>query len=121
MADESLLILVAVDVAVFVALGAGLVARRRISVPRIEDPIRAFALLEESVKTSFPELGEGFTWREAVSRAIKARIEADWSEIVSELEKYEAYKYGGAGPPAGSMTGVVNLAAILRARGEIHA
>lgn len=106
-----------INVALLLGLAAGVVMNRRPLLPKVDDPEVAFGLLESSVKRAFPDLKDSFTWREAVGRARRAGAAVDWSKIMSELEEYEAYKYGGKEKPAVGVAEVVRLALALRIGG----
>jgi hypothetical protein len=58
------------------------------------DPAIAFGLLEKSLKNAFPDLPEGFTWREALDRLGKAGLVMDWPEMSAALRQYEGWRYG---------------------------
>ena len=113
------LIVLALDGAVYAILMLGIVASRRVSLPRVDDPNVAFGLLEKSVMRAYPDLKDGFTWREALARikGIDARI--DWPNVMATLAEYEAYKYGNGDRPAGSLSEVVRLALKIRMKDRI--
>ncbi len=69
---------------------------RRARRTRVKDISEAFAILEKSLHNAFPDLPEGFTWKEVVSRLKSLGItKLDWWEIENTLKKYEAFRYGG--------------------------
>jgi hypothetical protein len=57
----------------------------------------AFAFFENSYKQTFPEDQDGFTWREAVSKAARM-VELknmEWDKVQKSLRDYEIYRYSG--------------------------
>jgi len=110
----SLNLLVPVDILIYLSLILGVFeARRRAATPRVEDPVLAFALLEKSLLKAFPDLPAGFTLREALSLAERLRLKVDWGRVQLALERYEAFRYGGATLPEKVQEEVLRLAAIL--------
>ena len=102
----------------FLILGLTRIRRRNIrDVRNIED---AFALLEDCLSTSFPDLPEGFTWKEAIYRLKKLEMKADWQDVENALRKYEAYRYGGIRNSDIHIQSVVKLARNLP-RGQTFA
>jgi hypothetical protein len=90
-----------VNAVVYASLAAGLVQRRRHRLPPPADAVAAFQLLERYFKRAFPDISEGFTWREAISRARKVKTNLEWDKIQQDVSVYEAYRYGGGpAPPA---------------------
>ncbi len=63
--------------------------------PEVQNAIEAFAYLEKSFKKTFPEVREGFTWSEAISRAKQLPLDINWEKVEKELVAYESYRYGG--------------------------
>jgi hypothetical protein len=91
------------NVAVYGALGAGVFAWLR--QPRLPNPRsseEAFAMLEKSLRHAFPDLKDGFTWREALSRLKDLKPDLGWESIDVDRKAYEEYKYG-RGPPPGKV------------------
>src|SRR5215470_8495458 len=74
-----------------------LVRRRYFSKPEISNTVEAFQLLELALKDRFPELPEGFTWRDAMSRLKPMNLDVDWGRLEIALNDYESYRYGGSG------------------------
>jgi hypothetical protein len=62
------------------------------------DTRAAFGLLESALRHAFPDLPEGFTWREGLGMAKTKGLDIRWDEIDESLRRYEAYRYG-QGPP----------------------
>ena len=59
---------------------------------------QAFKILEGALKQSYPELQEGYTWREVMFRLKSTNQyigKIDWTDIKNILKKYEAITYGG--------------------------
>ena len=107
-------LLIPLDILVYLSLILGVFEmRRRSAKPRVEDPLLAFALLEKSLQKAFPDLPAGFTLREALSFAERLRLKVDWGRVQLALERYEAFRYGGATLPEQVHEEVLRLAAIL--------
>src|SRR5438445_12244113 len=107
-------LLIPLDILIYLSLILGVFkARSREATPRVEDPVLAFALLEKSLQKAFPDLPEGFTLREALSFAERLRLKVDWGRVQLALERYEAFRYGGAPLPEQAQDQVLRLAAIL--------
>ena len=107
-------LLIPLDILVYLSLILGVFEmRRREAKPRVEDPLLAFALLEKSLQKAFPDLPAGFTLREALSFAERLRLKVDWGRVQLALERYEAFRYGGATLPEQVHEEVLRLAAIL--------
>jgi len=107
-------LLIPLDILVYLSLILGVFEmRRRAAKPRVEDPLLAFALLEKSLQKAFPHLPAGFTLREALSFAERLRLKVDWGRVQLALERYEAFRYGGATLPEQVHEEVLRLAAIL--------
>jgi len=107
-------LLIPLDILIYLSLILGVFkARRGAATPRVEDPVLAFALLEKSLQKAFPDLPEGFTLREALSLAERLRLKVDWGRVQLALERYEAFRYGGATLPEQVHEEVLRLAAIL--------
>ena len=107
-------LLIPLDVVIYLFLIIGVfLTWRRAGKPRIEDPVLAFALLEKSLQKAFPDLPAGFTLREALSLAERLRLKVDWGRVQLALERYEAFRYGGATLPEKVQEEVLRLAAIL--------
>jgi hypothetical protein len=106
---------IALNVLVYASLVVGLVQWRRQRVLLPSDALEAYQLLEASLKRAFPDITEGFTWREAVSRARNAKPDLDWGKIERDVDVYEAYRYGGApAPPAPGSEFITLLRALRR-------
>jgi hypothetical protein len=79
----------------------------------------AFETLESTIKRKYPELHEGFTWKEAMAK-IKSSSQGyrklDWSEIESTLKKYEEFRYGGLNYPQVNIRSVLKLSRVLERR-----
>ncbi len=107
-------LLIPLDILIYLSLILGVFkARRGAATPRVEDPVLAFALLEKSLQKAFPDLPAGFTLREALSLAERLRLKVDWGRVQLALERYEAFRYGGATLPEKVQDEVLRLAAIL--------
>lgn len=73
---------------------------------------QAFAILEASLKRFYPELPDGFTWREALSKIQSSSTRTqnlDWYEIEDTLKRYEAFRYGGINYENPNVRSVIRL------------
>jgi len=108
--------LIAIDIAVFVLLGAAAVAMRRIRPPAVQDLQEAFQDLDRSITKFVPDVPAGYTWGEAMERLKASGVKADWPKMESNLASYEAFRYGGREMPAGGEDEVVKLSMKIRRR-----
>jgi peptide/nickel transport system permease protein len=76
----------------------------------------AFKILESSLKQNFPDLRDGYTWKEALQKAKEAGIQMDWKEVEATLKQYEAFRYGGEDVRDGNGKSIVELASLLYQR-----
>lgn len=108
-------ILIALNVAVYASIALGVVqSRRRRSTTRLADTKTAFSQLESALTKRFPDLPEGFTMREGLSRARSLDPGLGWDQIEESLEGYEAYRYGGDAAPSGEQPELTRLIRELR-------
>ena len=91
---------VILNAAVYLSLAAGVVQWSRQRTPRPADAPGAFHLLEVGLKRAFPDLPEGFTLREGLSRAKLAGFQVSWDDIDRTVADYEAYRFGGEASPS---------------------
>ncbi|MGI0079554.1 MAG: hypothetical protein ACRECH_08015 [Nitrososphaerales archaeon] len=105
--------LVAFNVALYVALIVGYVARRQQRILHITNLREAFNFLEKRLKRAFPDLREGFTWNEAITKVRPLYSKADWVELDGVLRKYQAYRYAGEDPGDVRIDSIVKLAMAL--------
>ena len=104
-------LLIPLDVVIYLSLIIGVfLTWRRAGKPRIEDPVLA---LEKSLQNAFPDLPAAFTLRDALSLDERLRLKVDWGRVQLALERYEAFRYGGATLPEKVQEEVLRLAAIL--------
>jgi hypothetical protein len=92
--------------------------QRRNAVPSDVSLRDAFIILERCLRQAYPDLPEGFTWKEAISK-IKSSSgdeKTDWGEIDALLEKYEAFRYGGLDYQSTDVKIVLRLAKRLERR-----
>lgn len=101
---------------VFVLLGAGLVALRRIRPPVFQDVQGAFQDLDMSITKFVPDMPPGFSWREAMDRLKGTGMKVDWSRMESSLAEYEAFRYGGSEMPKGGKEEVAKVSMEIRRR-----
>jgi hypothetical protein len=85
----------ALNAIAYTSAGAGALQLRKQRQTKPVDSLAAFQLFEVSLRRAFPDLKEGFTWREAVSRTRGLTTDLDWVKIGGDLDLYEAYRYGG--------------------------
>jgi len=91
-----MLSLLFVNIVIYVIFFVGLWKNWRRPVVKATTLRDAFELLESSIHKAFPDLPEGFTWGEAISRARGLELKKiDWYELERELRKYESQRYGG--------------------------
>ena len=114
------IILVVANIATYLLLMAGIVRARRSAFPPASNAEEAFAILERSLKATFPDLPEGFTWNEVVARLRTMKLEMNWADIEVDLRQYEAYRYGGIRYTNINTRSVLRLASSLP-RGERYA
>lgn len=88
-------LLIATNISVYVLAIVGIVRARLKAVTKVKSIEEAFGVLEKALKESYPDLPEGFTWNEVVTRLKSTNQDLDWWEIERTLRKYEAYRYGG--------------------------
>lgn len=117
-ADTTELALIAVNGLLYSALLVGVVLKRRIPTPVIDDTPTAFGLLEKALRQT-PGLRPGFTWEEAIARTRSSGFDVDWTRVMRSLDGYEAYRYGGGERPKGDNREVIRLTILLKRRGSI--
>ena len=110
-------VLIALNIAIYCSAFGGYARAKQVAF-RPRDPAKAFRLLEKSLKKAFPELPEGFTWREALERLEAAGLRVDWSEVSRALRQYEGWRYGEMVKPEEVNPEVVKLAKELSKRGR---
>ena len=116
--EESLLLLVmGANVLVYVLVVVGAIKERSRKLPSDPTIEEAFRILESSLKMSFPDLPEGYTWKEVMNRLRTLNLETDWYEIENTFRKYEDYRYGGIEYKNANAKAVLKLAMSLP-RGE---
>ncbi len=113
----SLISLVSLNVIIYAVAVAGLVRARQMAF-RPSDSARSFMLLERSLKRAFPDLPDGFTWREAMHRVEELDLNVDWAEVEKALKQYEGWRYGEMVKPEDVNAEVVRLARELARRGR---
>lgn len=105
------LALIAVIILEYALIGVSLLRGRT----KISDDTtleQAFAILEASLKRSYPELPAGFTWREALSKIQSSSTrtrDLDWDEIRDTFNRYEAFRYGGMNYENPDLRSVIRL------------
>jgi len=99
-----LLLLLALNVAAFASLAVGLAfwLKERPSGGSPRDVAAAFGMLELALRKAFPDLPQGFTWREGIAEARKRGVRLNWTALDGALRSYEAYRYGQEPAPAAS-------------------
>ena len=98
------------------AVGGYLRARQLAFRPK--DPAKSFVLLENSLKKAFPDLPQGFTWREALEQLESTNLKVDWTEVTGALRQYEGWRYGEMVKPGEVDPEVVRLAKELSKGGR---
>lgn len=107
---------IVLDVAVYASLTAALLQWRRQRIPSPRDARTAFHLLEDALRRSFPDLPQGFTLREGLTRARQADPELRWEDIDRTLDQYESFRFGDGSSPALPVPEVMKLVKALRRR-----
>jgi hypothetical protein len=87
--------LIAANMVAYVLIILALLKGRTKRFPENVTLEQAFRILEASLKESFPELPEGYTWKEIITKLRSTRMNIDWWEVEDTLKKYEAHRYGG--------------------------
>jgi hypothetical protein len=108
---------IALNVAVYLSLAAAVVQWSRQRTPRPADAPGAFRLLELGLKRAFPDLPQGFTLREGLSRARLAGLDMSWEDIDRTVADYEAYRFGAEGAPSLPQPELMRLVRALWRRG----
>jgi len=88
------------NVLVYSSIIVGLVQWRRRPVSGPVDLNAMFRQLEPALERRFPDLPEGYTIREGLSRARSLGLDLRWEKIENALEGYEAYRYGDGSLPS---------------------
>jgi len=96
------------DAAIYLFLLIGYLKTREPSIPEAMSITEAFQILERSLRRSFVDLPDGFTWNEAINRMKLLELDIDWRMVERVLKQYEAYRYGGVDP------GIINTREILK-------
>lgn len=110
--------LVAFDIVLYAALVISYAATRKQPLLRITNLREAFGFLEKRLKRAFPDLRDGFTWNEVITRVRPMYDNVDWVEVDKVLQKYESYRYGGVDPGDVQVDSIVRLAMTLPRRGK---
>ncbi len=105
--------LIALNILVYSSLAFMVVRIRHFSKPEVSNTVEAFQLLESALKERFPELPEGFTWGDAMSRLNQLSLDIDWNRLEVALNDYESYRYGGSQPGQTDPREVLRLASLL--------
>jgi hypothetical protein len=105
--------LVALNVALYATILLGYFLTRRIHVFKVTNLREAFEYLEVRLRRAFPDLRDGFTWNEAMTRIKRIEGNVDWIVVERVLQKYEAYRYGGVDPGNVRVDSIVKLAMML--------
>ncbi|MGI0090183.1 MAG: hypothetical protein ACREBS_00595 [Nitrososphaerales archaeon] len=105
LSDQTILyLLIAGNVIAYTLLIVAFSRRRPAELPTNVTIEQAFKILESSLYECFPDLPEGYTWKEVMTRLkglgtkselIPIELMWNWSEIEFTLKKYEAFRYGG--------------------------
>lgn len=111
MSDFELILygLVAGNAAVYALLVFGYVRPKLVRLPKAQVSV-AFAILEDALTRSFPDMPAGFTWAEGIARAKTLKLRIEWGAVDGMLKKYEAYRYGVTADQSGDPREVLKLA-----------
>ncbi len=96
------------DAAIYLFLFIGYLKTKEPSIPEAIGITEAFQILERSLRRSFVDLPDGFTWNEVINKARLLDLDIDWRAVERVLKQYEAYRYGGVDP------GIINTREILK-------
>ena len=107
-------ILLISDILLIITFVGGYVRFRRNWASRVGSLPEAFLLLESTLWRRYPELPDGLTLREALSRIEELGIEVDWQEMYSLLKQYESYKYGDIKLNNSPLAEIIKLIAIIK-------
>jgi len=108
-------ILVPLNVIVYASVAVGLLqGRRRSAAAMRAGDHTTFGQLESALRERFPDMPEGFTMREGLSRARSFEPGLGWDRIEKSLERYEAYRYGSDAPPSVEQPELAKLIRKLR-------
>src|SRR5579872_3021102 len=101
--DLTFYALVGINVVLYGMMVVGFLRGRVFArMPKVRSAGEAFAFLEGSFKARFPEVRDGFTWSEAISKAKKTNSSSivDWKKVEAAVNEYEAYRYGQRNEPS---------------------
>jgi hypothetical protein len=101
--------LLVVNAVVFSTLAIGLAVRFRRRPHENEGTWVVYRKLETTLTKRFPDLPQGFTLREGLTRARASASGIDWVSLENELGSYEAFRFGNGPQPAGPNIETVKL------------
>lgn len=113
--DYSLIVMIIVEC----ATAALLLLRRDLDVPGNISLEQAFETLNLSIQQSYPNLPEGYTWKEVLVRIeteYRKQKKIEWDDVRDTLKKYEAFRYGGIRFEKDDSRPILRLARMLRRR-----
>ncbi len=105
--------LIELNVVVYASLLLGAFLTLRVRTPKNLDTETAFRLLERGMRRTFPDLTDGFTWREGIAKARALGLKLGWEGIERSLEGHEAHRYGGEPEPQSPDPELVRLVVAL--------
>jgi hypothetical protein len=115
----------------YVLLSANLIAyataviallRRNRRSPNNSTLEQAYGILDDALAKSFPDMKEGYTWKEAIIKlkSAKPRItQIDWTDLENTTRRYESFRYGGVDYGDADASTVLRLAQTLQRRKNI--
>lgn len=115
-------ILLAANIAAYALIVVALFLRKENTFPQYVTPEEAFAVLEKTLKRSYPSLKDGYTWQELLEKLKSARLEIgpiDWVDFDQVLRAYEAFRYGGVSYGKVDASTVLRVAQRLQRREKI--
>ena len=118
MTTEMEYFLLAANIVVYAAILIGFLTGRKVT-PSGTSLAQAFPILEKALARAFPEMGAGYTWKEAIAmiKSSKPRVlEVDWSDLDKTTKLYEAFRYGGVDCGNADPRTVLKLAQKLQRR-----
>lgn len=103
-------------------VAALLFLRKEPDVPAHISLHEAFNALDLSIKQSYPDLPQGYTWKEILIRIktdYQHQQKTDWTDVEDTLKRYESFRYGGVQFENEDSRPILRLARMLKRRAWI--
>ncbi len=100
-------------------VAAFLLLRKESDLPANISLEEAFNTLDLSLKQSYPDLPQGYTWKETLIRIktnYRNQRNIDWSDVENTLKRYEAFRYGGVRFENEDSRPILRLARMIKRR-----